>query len=389
MPKAQQLLRIAVALAALAGACTTTPRIAEVPLRGRGLVIYALPTSPSSGPNLWLYDSATDRLQPLTKLNSEVGKEAPKFIGSDEIMFLQDGDIHRTDLFGASPQGMRGGGPVHAYAWNSKLGILAYVSQRPVEPSGAGPDDVTLFTPRDGKKRFIKRFFPRAKPSAVEEEGDGDTPELDEEVSLAWSPDGERLLLVDTHMAADERRSLYIFDRSGRQEASQADATHAVWSADSESVYFLRWKSGMEGKDQPVKWWSWHVDTARLTALNITAGRMHPTLSPDGRFLALDDAKPWIVDAPRTGCTCTVYVYDLVANKERALVSGYIAPRWVSDDVLLATAVRGCVDGECGTNEAMWVDRETTALIATSGERVSPAAARSTLQADVRLPEKG
>lgn len=386
MARAQS--RIAWTLTLLLCACSNSPRIEPIPLRGNALVLYAIPGSPSSGPNLWLYDSASDHLQPLAKLASEVGKEDPTFIDENEIMFLQDGDIHRTELFGASAQGMRGAGPVHAYAWNSRLGILAYVSQRPVEPSGAGPDDVTFFTRRDGEKRFVKRFFPSARPSAVEEEGDGDTPELDEEVLLSWSRDGERLLLTNTHMADDEKRSLYVFDRGGRQVASLADGTHAVWSADSSSVYFLRWRSGMEGQGQPVSWWSWHVATGRLTALNIRNGRMHPALSPDGRFLALDDSEGWIVGTQRSGCTCTVYLYDLVEHVERSVASGYVAPKWVAEDVLLATSVRGCQEGECGSNVAMWVERGTTALIATARERVSPAAARSTLEAGVLLRAK-
>ena len=161
----------------------------------------------------------------------------------------------------------------------------------------------------------------------------------EDEVSIAFSPDGSTLLVVNTHEFSREfeNGAIYLFDETGREVLQRWAGTHARWSPDSRTVYF-RGHAARAGQD----WSALDLRTMEVTRLRVTPGTNGLVVSPDGRRLAYDTST--FGDLPlgtrSTGEAPNVHMYDLAAGTEAILQRGAMGPLWISNRALLATNVR-------------------------------------------------
>lgn len=296
--------------------------------------------------DLWLYTQATGTLRRLTADGPEQSDSAPAFVGANAVAFVRDGDLMRMELSSRKAR-LVARGPVLAYAWDTPSDRLAML----VQPRGVGGHVLYLYRPRRQERVLLRRFSVAPTGS-----GDGDVRPPDNERSLAWSASGV-LLLVDTDLARRER-PIHVLDVRGRDLIPPLVGTHAGWVGGS--IYYRALAS--------ARWYLRSLRGRETSRLAIRQGRMNPSLSPDRRFLALDDGRAWIPGRARRGCTCTVFVYDFRRRLERRLRRGLVAPVWLSSRTIAATDVRGCSGSECGIDALMWVPVGSGSLVGLDGD---------------------
>lgn len=317
--------------------------------------------------DLWLWEATKDRTRRLTRNGPELAESQPRFISSGTVAFIADGALYTLGLATGTRRLVVPTRTILAYSWSPDRGTFAYVAQ----PGGVGPHALYLYRP-DQERATVVRRFSRPKRASRSEGSDRN---VDAEISVAWSASGTRILLVDTDLGPTAP-TLYVFDSDGRERRRMRSVTHAGWIGETR-VYYRTLQGGV---------WS-TLDLRRGTRLRlkIALGRMHPALSPNRRFLALDSGRPWQPGSTRRRCACTLSVYDLVAGVERRLGTGLVAPLWLSRRSLAATEVRACNGAECGVDVPMWIARTGSARVAAgTGERAR-ISLRSTLDADVLL----
>lgn len=237
-------------------------------------------------------------------------------------------------------------GPVLAYAWDYQRDRLAVLTQR----NGVGDHLLYIYRPLQGARRLARRFTVSRTQA-----GDGGTSDPDAEQSLYWSSSGT-LLLVDTELAA-RVKPIHVLDTRGRDLISPRVGTHAGWLGNS--IYYRTLSKTL--------WRLTNARDGRTATLPIRHGRMHPSLSPDGRLLAMDNGHVWIPRNPRRGCTCTVFVYDFRRRIEYPLRRGFVAPIWLSSSTLAATEARSCSGSGCGIDLPMWIATDASATIGLNG----------------------
>ena len=311
--------------------------------------------------DLWLYTPTTGKSRRLTADGPEQPDSAPAFVGANTVSFVRNGRLVQMDL---SSRKIRfvARGPVLAFAWDTRSDRLAVL----VQPNGVGKHVLYLYRPRRQERVLLRRF-----PLAPDRPGDGSGRPPNNERTLAWSVSGA-LLLVDTDLAGRDR-PIHVLDVRGRDLIPPLVGTHAGWVG--RSIYYRALTT--------ARWYLRGIRSGTTSRLAIRQGRMHPSLSLDGRFLALDDGRPWIPGRVRRGCTCTVFVYDFRRRLERRLRSGLVAPVWLSFRTLAATNVRGCSGSECGIDVPMWVPIGSGSFLGLGGDVIT-LRGLSTLDAGVR-----
>jgi len=170
---------------------------------------------------------------------------------------------------------------------------------------------------------------------------DGGTPEIlhtfdanlgrgagsEDEVSIAFSPDGSVILVANTHGYSKEFPvgAIYLFDATGRKVRERWAGTHPRWAPDSKTIYF-RGHAGMDGQT----WSALDVRTMESTKLGVTPGTNSLAVSPDGRRLAYDTST--FGDNPTetisTSEAPNVYIYDLATATEVTLQRRAMGPLW-------------------------------------------------------------
>ncbi len=299
--------------------------------------------------DLWLYTLTTGKSRRLTADGPEQSESAPEFVGANSVSFVRDGNLVQMDLSSRKIR-LVARGPVLAYDWDTPSDRLAIL----VQPRGVGGHVLYLYRPRRQERVLLRRF--RLAPTRP---GDGSGRPPDSERSLAWSGSGA-LLLVDTDLASRER-PIHVLDVKGRDLIRPLVGTHAGWVAGS--IYYRALGT--------ARWYLTSPRSGMTSRLAIRQGRMHPSLSPNERFLALDNGRSWSPGRVRRGCTCTVFIYDFRRGLERRLRPGLAVPLWLSSRTLAATDVRGCSGSECGTDVPMWVPVDSGSFVGLDGNAVN------------------
>lgn len=311
--------------------------------------------------SLWLYSLEERRANRLAAGGREAIISRPQFVTRRSIAFVRDGRLVEMDLRSRRTRLVLRG-PVLAYDWLAREGLVAALLQ----PGGTGAHVLLIYDVRRHRRSIVRRF-PYLRPRG---EGAGNPPETVQ--SLEWSASGRQLLLVDTTLAA-RSKTMHVFARSGRKLIAPRAATSAGWLTGS-TIYF---------RDLAVtRWHRLDVRTSMVSQLAVR-GRSHAVASPDGRYLALDDSRPWRPGRRRAGCTCTTFLYDVARNSSRPLGRHFVAPIWISNDQLAATAVRACRGSECGVDAPMWVSLGRASLLSVDGQVTETNGFRSTLDAAV------
>lgn len=308
-------------------------------------IVYA------AGGDLFLYDIAADRSAPITA-NGEPTHEpacyasSPMFLNEHEIVFAagwSDG-IYRLDLATKTLTTIaRTRNGVSAIA----LGLDSTIAYLTTTEEGT---PVLKTAPVDGGPAEVLRTFPDV--SAAGRCGD-----MSDEISLAYSPDGEGLLVVATHweitMAEAEgtaspvehAKTIHVLRRDGSVAASRT-GTHARWSADSRAITYQTF-------DADGRWLELDLLTGKDRPLTMTRGTHGAAFSPDGRYIAHGSM----------GSSASMYVYDVETGAERMIATQHAFALWLSPSSLALNRLLACAS-EC---HDAWELEETVVRIARDG----------------------
>ncbi|MBI4730282.1 MAG: hypothetical protein HY775_12430 [Acidobacteria bacterium] len=273
--------------------------------------------------DLWIYDVAGDKRIRLTHDGEARTERSPRFRNAAVLSFAAERDPgDAAGLFGRDSLwevGARGGrvreilrleAAVLAHDWSPDGGRLAYLV------SDGRSDQLCLYDASRGRTRLIRRLH---APQGRE-------PGPDDDESLAWSPTGSALLVVDTFALAARTATVNVLNGAGRELVAASEGTFARWSADGRSVFFRELGYGTRGE-----WYAQGLSSGGLRRLGMRAGTFRADVSPDGRRLAYDDG----------AATPSIYVFDLESGGEVRVARGFLAPVWLGAEVVVATAAKG------------------------------------------------
>jgi len=270
--------------------------------------------------DVWYYDArrgTNNRLTTDGKTNEHV---LPAFRDASIVSYLvastsgSAGPVPDTfvyaELGGASSPHVlfTSSGEVKAYDWSPDGKTLAYLSL---------PGVVNFYTPVTNTTRQLR---------VLGTEQNSDRSGEDDHRSIAWSPDGQLLLVSDTHLSPPAQGTMWVLRLDGSNAIDPIAGTYPLWSRNGKTVFFKSF-----GTDQ--RWFALSLaDGARKLLANIRYDAVSPNLAPDGHALTYSD---WTSD-PRA------YVYDLRTNVEKVVADEVVSPVWLSSRTTLATQVGPC-----------------------------------------------
>lgn len=355
------------------GAATTPPATSPTPSpEGSTKLVYstsiACPSSvcaegnfPAAEANdLFLYDVDLNIPTRLTSDGDDTVETLPQFTPEGKVSFVEGtgegkpgAALFELPQSGGNAQELfrvTGGDSVFRYDWKPDGSAVAFLSFKDQRSS------LKIWTRADGKIATVKSF-----PELLGR-GVGST----DEVAVAWSPNGQMLLVVDTFRSPPLETTMWVLRPNGSDVVPARDGTFARWAPDSASIIYRGW-------EKTQGWQRLTVSDGKTASLPIPEGRFLPVLSQDGTDIAYYAEG----DAP------AVYVFDLAAGKERKVGAG-VVPLWLSDSTLLVTSVRACrANDECFDRE--WVPVGSAAILRVNGGEPTTIEGW-TLNADVRLP---
>lgn len=293
--------------------------------------------------DLWLYDVQQDEARRLTTNGNLREEMLPHLLSPSKLFFAAvthrpktPGDHSRTSLYelniesGEEHQLRAIDGFVSAAGWSPDERRLAYL----VRDSFDDPEHVALrvydrIAGTDAELRRVADF-------------DGREGFDDDETSLAWSPDGNSLLVSDTWSAF---RVSVIRVSDGSDVVLPRSGTQARWSATGDAVFYREFGGACERVNS---WRSLDIATGEKDPLAISPETFRPNRSPDGRQLV-----HYGRDGYR-GCDSipedrTLYVYDTERRVETKVSTGlWYDPIWLTPTTIAATEGRDMYkdDGE-------------------------------------------
>jgi dipeptidyl aminopeptidase/acylaminoacyl peptidase len=316
------------------------------------LIAYAthfLDANPKDPNDLWLYNVSRDRVSRLTSNGASLLHFTPEFINTNRIMFIAiDGTNGARGLYelniatGVQSRILAKVGGVLAFDWNPDRTRLAFLS------TTNGKDSVSVWSPASGQVKTLWH-------APVEGLGRGGT--LDDELSVSWSRDGTKILIVDTQLwpnSSSTKATIYLVRLDGSPVIQSLLGTQARWSGDSHTFYYRELAS-------PFRWFALNSSKGNLLPLAMTPGTHNLVVSPDGNHLIYNDDKS----------DPSVYLYDLGSKIERRLIVGYADPIWISATTVLATAAQPCASGCAEEGAPPWRSRGWTAAISTATHSVT------------------
>lgn len=297
----------------------------------------------SSGGELWLYDVSSDSATLLTTAGSSIGLR-PRFRDARSVSFAglpeeseTVGDFDHESLYEIDlrdrqvteilklPRDLSG------YDWSPDGRWLAYQMVTRTGPR-LPPMAVCLYDSIQGTTTLLRSLKVPFLTGLSQQD----------EESVAWSPQGESILVIDTH----QRPSVYILDREGRDLVPPLHGTFARWLPDGKTVLY---REERESADKPGRWLTLDVISNRTQRLGIPADASKPAISPNGEMMVYDDGDE---ERPST------YTYVLADGTRRRLIRGHGAPIWFGPNLIAATAAGPCPPRmECNN---WWVEQGRT-----------------------------
>jgi hypothetical protein len=280
----------------------------------------------ASAGSLSIYDIAADSVKGVAT-SPPKGAVRPRFRTPRLVSFVRlreqpdaghtfgQDSLYELDLeTGKSTELLRLPNSLHGYAWSPDGTLLAY-QLRAESATEDLPVSLCLFDSHSGATRFLRPLAPWAGR---------DTNQRDE-VSVAWSPSANDILVVDTI----EQPSVYVVGVDGRAVAPPRDGSFARWLSDDRVLVWDDPQSTIE----PGSWLTFSTSTGAIEPFALPPDAHRPALSPDGQMIAFDDGN---------GAAPSVYVFDVQSGTSRRLARGYVAPVWIGPDLIAATAVGPC-----------------------------------------------
>lgn len=313
------------------------------PSQSERQVVYAFRS------DLWVYNVTSDSQVRLTRDGASREELRPRFRDAhmvsfaahwapedDEHPFGQD-SLYEVDLRdGQAREVLRVPGEIVAHDWSPDGRRLAYL---------AGPSQALCLYDATQDKIALVRALPGLG---------GRGPHQGDEMSVFWSPRGTAILMVDTFLLTrgGSPPTAYVLDPNGREVAPPFTGTFARWFPDGRTALFREEEYGAFQKERGAveRWFTLDVTTGRTRRSRMPAATFRPAISPDGTLIAYDDGKT----------EPSLYVFDVSTGKSRRLARRYVAPVWLGEDLVAATATTKCTGGaEC--DFAPWTKRSATA----------------------------
>jgi Tol biopolymer transport system component len=289
--------------------------------------------------DLWLYDVASDKVRRLTTDGDQELESHPLFGGPDRVLFrVSRGGPERVDEIdlttGKRRVLLREAGGVLGFGLSPDRSALAFIATGHKEPDGDLHQVLHVYCLADGTRHEI-RVLPRLLET---EYGEFDEGRVD------WKSDGSMMLVTSTFTRSPD--TVFVLRPDGTEALPPVDGTLARWSRDETKIYF---RGRGYDRDRPGRWFSLDLKSGETMPLRLTPGTARPSISPDGRLLAHDDAK----------AQATVFVHDLSSGRERKIGSPLMGALWLSPTSLAVSEVRPCQEGECvladwGAEGSVW-----------------------------------
>lgn len=322
--------------------------------------------------DLWLYDGRSGRVERLTSDGYERRDHSPGFRHPGLLTFVSmsankdDSTLVEVDLItGTRRTVLHVDDALWAYDWSAGGASVVYVVRvAGDEPDTGGFDHEVRLVRSDGTVGVLRRFDGLS--------GRGTFVNYDD-VHVDWSPDGSKLLLVDTHL--DGVETLFVLDPDGTDLVPPRPGTWGRWAGDSRTVASV---------DEPTgEVRLLDITTGAAVTLPSTGPARRIAVSPDGRLLAYDDG----AEDP------TVFVYDLERRTRRSLARHAVGALWLSPGELAAGHATPCVPTdrvECGAggHGPRWTETGDGWSIDVTTGKTAPLAVASTIDAATGQPPR-
>lgn len=226
--------------------------------------------------------------------------------------------VYQTSLAGnLERQILRLPDTLFAMAWNSDGDKLAYLVYREDQSGAALPVALCLYDAQTGTVKVLG-----TSPQAIlgREGGAWD------EWSVAWSPDGTKISVVDDAQG----QILRVASVRGRSLLPWTPGTFARWFPDGRLLY-------AKGSGPVTEWDALNVRTGRSRTIPLPVLAARPAISPDGTKIAFTILK---------GTRPVSRVLDLPTGTITTLGSNLTTPIWLSPTGIALTRTSPCPEFE-------------------------------------------
>lgn len=275
--------------------------------------------------DLWVYDVNADRTTRLTSNGEQRIEHDSAFYGDRYILYGS------TDPTAIEAISLEGGAPITIV--QEEGSIMDF----DVSPDGSTLIYIHVDFDGDAIHRLKRVAVDGGRPVVLRELGapPGRGAGSEDEVSVSWSPNGETILVTDTHVEPNE--AIMLLDSDGKDVIPAWRGTHARWSPDGKIIYYRGYADHGDSR-----WRILNVADKRRRTLGFREGSNNLAISPDGTHVAYDTS--WFGDVTRNTITSdeapVVHVYDLRSGTETILKAGAVFPVWISSRALVATDAR-------------------------------------------------
>jgi hypothetical protein len=324
--------------------------------------------------DLWLLDASSGKKRRLTKDGDKFVESLPRFRTPGKVTYIavggRDGTLHELDLATSKRSTLwRSNAELVTYAWNSSHDAVALITVN----KASDRHTLRVFSPATRRTTEIRRFSRFGGRGGRE----------DDEVTIAWSPDGNRILVVDTYLDTDDcaptyencvptDQTLFVLDLAGKDVIRPRKAMMGRWDTDGKSVIYRDWR-GNSGR-----WHTVDVKSGSIKTLPLTSETLHLATAPGGRLLAYDDGGLRGNEfLPQT----SLFMFDREKHRERLIGKGYAGALWLSLDEILVSVSSRCRPVECEVRA--WSPTGRTVALRLRDGRTRPFPVASTLNADV------